>query len=335
MTALRAGFDALLLDLDGTVYRGRAVVPGAVDALRDSEQRLLYVTNNASRSPRDVAEHLRELGFDAADDDVVTSSQSAARLLAEQLPAGASVVVVGTAALAQEVTARGLRATSTADGDTAGVVQGHSPDTGWALLAEACVAVRAGATWVATNVDTTLPTERGLLPGNGSMVAALRTATGVEPQVAGKPATPLLADAVARAGAERPLVVGDRLDTDVEGGVALGAPTLLVLTGVSTPEDLLRAPEHQRPTYVGADLAALDEPADALAPGPRPGWSARRDGDRLVLAGGPAEPGAAGALDALRAACPVAWDAPGFSEVAAEGAGATEALRRWRAPAIG
>ncbi|GAB2921822.1 HAD-IIA family hydrolase [Rhodococcus aerolatus] len=335
MSALRDAHDALLLDLDGTVYRGAEIVPGALEALRDSPQRLLYVTNNASRSPSDVAAQLRDLGFGAADDDVVTSSQSAARLLGEQLPDGAEVVVVGTAALADEVAARGLRPVDTAGPDTAGVVQGHSPDTGWRLLAEACVAVRAGATWVAANTDTTLPTERGLLPGNGAMVAALRAATGVEPQVAGKPATPLLHDAVTRAGSERPLVVGDRLDTDIAGGRALGVPTLLVLTGVSTVEDLLRAPAPLRPDHVGADLRSLDRPADELAPGPRDGWDARLDGRDLVLSGGPDDPGTEDVLDAARAACPVAWGCDDLGELRAEGAAAEAVLSRWAAHRIG
>ena len=336
MTTLRSRFDALLLDLDGTVYRGQDAVPGAAEALSGSEQRLLYVTNNASRSPSEVASHLREIGFAAADGDVVTSSQAAARLLAEQLPAGAAVLVVGTAALAHEVAERGLRPVDSASDEPAGVVQGHSPDTGWRLLAEAALAIRAGAVWVAANVDSTLPTERGLLPGNGSMVAALRTATDVEPQVAGKPATPLLDDAVARAGSSHPLVVGDRLDTDIAGGVALGVPTLLVLTGVSTPEDVLRAVPEQRPDFLAAGLASLDADPAALTPGPRGNWRAARDGNRLVLSGGPDDPRSEDTLDALRAACPTAWDGDGpVVEVTADGPGATEVLRRWRHGEIG
>ena len=152
-------------------------------------------------------------------------------------------------------------------------MQGHSPDTGWRDLAEATVALRAGAVWVACNLDPTLPTERGPLPGNGSMVAALRIATGREPQVAGKPAPALMDASVQRVGARRPLMIGDRLDTDIEGGRAAGMATLLVLTGVSDAAELLAAPPERRPDYVAADLAGLtQDPAD-LAPGPRPGWT--------------------------------------------------------------
>ena len=158
-------------------------------------------------------------------------------------------------------------------------MQGHSPDTGWRLLAEATVALRAGAVWVACNLDPTLPTERGPLPGNGSMVAALRTATGREPQVAGKPEPALLLDAVRRTGARSALMIGDRLDTDVEGGRAAGLATLLVLTGVSDAAELLAAPPERRPDYIGADLAALTRPAAELAPGRAPRLAGRRPTD--------------------------------------------------------
>jgi glycerol 3-phosphatase-2 len=295
-------FDVLLADLDGTLYRGPAAVPGAVEAVRAAAERgvgTVYVTNNASRRPVDVAAHLVELGFPATERDVVASSQAAAAMLADQLPAGSAVLVVGTEALVEEVERVGLRVTVDAAQATA-VVQGHSPDTGWRVLAEATVALRAGALWVACNVDPTLPTERGPLPGNGSMVAALRTASGREPQVAGKPAPALLHEAARRTGAHHPLMIGDRLDTDVEGGRAAGMTTLLVLTGVSDATELIAAPPALRPDLVGADMSALYAPLDDLAIGPRPGWSVRA-GDGLELAGD------GDALDALRALCHAHW----------------------------
>lgn len=326
MSSLRTAHDALLVDLDGTVYSGPVAIAGSVEALRDSAQHVLYVTNNASRAPSDVAAHLRELGLPAADSDVVTSAQSAAGLLAEQLPGGAAVLIVGTDALADEVRHRGLRPVREARVDPAAVVQGHSPDTDWKTLAEAALAIRAGALWVAANLDPTLPSDRGVLPGNGSLVAALRTATGAEPQVAGKPAWPLMRDAVDRTSAQRPLVVGDRLDTDIAGGRAAGIPTLLVMTGISTPMEVLRAPAAVRPDYIGADLGALDRPATDATIGPVEGWSVRADGDDLVLCCS-----AAGTLacDGLRAACPVAWAHPGFTRLMADGDGARAALHMW------
>jgi glycerol 3-phosphatase-2 len=289
VTDLVARHDVLLADLDGTLYRGQEAVPGAVEAVAAAAARgvrTVYVTNNAARRPAEVARHLVALGFAAVAEAVATSSQAAAAVLAAQLPAGARVLVVGTDALAEEVLGAGLSVTREADGAVA-VVQGHSPHTAWPHLAEATVALRSGAVWVACNVDPTLPTERGPLPGNGSMVAALRTASGREPQVAGKPGPALLQQAVRRSGARNALIVGDRLDTDIEGGRAAGIATLLVLTGVSDAAELLAAPPALRPDYVDADLGALTRPVTELAPGPRPGWAVRvRDG-ALVLAAQP------------------------------------------------
>ena len=324
MTTLLDHHDLVLTDLDGTLYQGRAAIPGAVDAVRaaaDRGVRTLYVTNNAARSPGDVAAHLAELGYPAGADDVATSSQVAAALLAEQLSDGAKVLVVGTAALGAEITAVGLTPVDSADGATA-VVQGLDPQLRYATLAEACIALRAGAVWVACNVDPTLPSERGPLPGNGSLVAVLRTATRLEPQVAGKPAPALMQTAARRVGASSPLVVGDRLDTDIQGGRAAKMATLLVLTGVSDATELLTAPAEARPVYLGADLGALDLDPKTLAVGPRPGWTVDGGPDGLVLSGS-GDP-----LDALRTLCVRHWDTGGGPpRVRAEGDDATAALR--------
>ncbi|WP_228001944.1 HAD-IIA family hydrolase [Nocardia australiensis] len=266
MKRLRDRYEALLLDLDGTLYRGDAVIEGAPEALASggtsAPQRLVYVTNNASRGPEVVARHLSELGFPATIDDVVTSAQAAARLLAERLEPDATVLIVGTDDLAAEVDAVGLRPVRRFNGVApAAVVQGHSPETGWPDLAEAAYALRADALWVAANTDKTLPNERGLAPGNGAMVAALRTASGREPVVAGKPYAPLLEDALVRAGTRDALVIGDRLDTDIEGANRVGLESLLVLTGVSTLDELRDAPDELIPTYVTDSLDALNYPA--------------------------------------------------------------------------
>lgn len=327
--SLREIYDVLLLDLDGTVYRGAEPVPGAREALAAKNDTVLYVTNNASRRPGEVAQHLRELGFDADDDSVVTSSQSAARLLAETLPAQAPVLVVGTDALAEEIDAVGLRPVRTADADPVAVVQGHSPDTGWAALAEATLAIRAGARWVATNIDSTLPTERGLVLGNGSMVAAVQHATGATPVVAGKPAAPLIEDAVRRADARAPLVIGDRLDTDIEGANAVGVDSLLVLTGVSTIEDLLRAPARRRPTYVADTLGCLDEPAERLRVEPVDGSTARYErGDlHLTVTDSSADP-----MATLRSILDTAWTHPEFRRITAGDDHARKIIGEWGLP---
>ncbi|MCX4098307.1 HAD-IIA family hydrolase [Nocardia sp. alder85J] len=269
MTQLRERFGALLLDLDGTLYRGNVVVPGAPEALSggSSAQTLMYVTNNASRSAVSVAEHLAGMGFTATEDDVVTSAQAAAHVLADRLPPGATVLVVGSDDLAAEIAHVGLRPVRRFDTQRPdAVVQGHSPQTAWPDLAEASFALRAGALWVAANTDATLPLERGLAPGNGAMVTALRAATDLEPVVAGKPCAPLLEDALTRAGTRSALVVGDRLDTDIDGAHCVGLESLLVLTGVSTLADLRKQPAGRLPSYVADSLDALNHPVAEVDP---------------------------------------------------------------------
>lgn len=313
--ALIDGYDALLLDLDGVVYLGRQAVPGAPEALTEAAARgvrLAYVTNNASRTPGAIADHLTALGVPAAPGDVVTSAQAAARLVAERVPAGSAVLVVGGMGLRQALRAHGLRPVSTAAENPAAVVQGIAPDLSYALLAEGVLAVRQGAWFVAANGDKTMPTHRGELPGNGSMSRVIATATGVEPVVAGKPEPPLHRESILRTGARRPLIVGDRLDTDIAGANRAGADSLLVLTGVTTPLDALTAPPIHRPTHIGADLRCLHRsgpPVMREAPGWRcAGWTARWEDGRLSLDRGDT---AADPVDGLRAACAATWEGVG------------------------
>ncbi|MEV7970633.1 HAD-IIA family hydrolase [Sphaerisporangium sp. NPDC088356] len=307
-TALIDRYDTLLLDLDGVVYLGREAVKGAPEALtraHDTGVRLAYVTNNASRTPAAIAEHLVSLGVPATPDDVVTSAQAAARLIAERVPPGSAVLVVGGMGLRCAVRAQGLRPVTTAADSPAAVVEGISPDLSYALLCEGALAVRQGAWFVAANLDTTMPTNRGVLPGNGALTRVIATATGVEPVSAGKPEPPLHRESMLRTGATRPLIVGDRLDTDIEAATRAGVDSLLVLSGVSGPIDLLTAPPEHRPTYIAADVSAIHEPpAPAEAIGDewsRGGWTARWEARGLRLTGG-GDP-----LDGLRAACAAAW----------------------------
>lgn len=306
MTTPATEHDCLLLDLDGTVFRGSEPTPGAIDALAAARAvRQLYVTNNASRSAPEVADHLRALGFGADAADVVTSAQSAARLLADALTPGDAVLVVGTEALADEVQTAGLRPVRSADERPTGVVQGHSPQTCWSDLAEAALAIRAGALWVAANIDATLPTDRGLLPGNGSMVAALRTATDTEPLVAGKPAPALIQDALARGDFRSPLVVGDRLDTDIEGANVAGLPSLMVLTGVNDAFDAIWADTEHRPTLIGADLRALHAPLEQLTVRRQPAWQVEVGTDSVRVG---AVDGGSGSRDLMRSLAAAVWE---------------------------
>lgn len=329
-TALNDAYDTALLDLDGVVYAGGAAIEHAVDALRtagDGGMRLAYVTNNALRTPDAVAAHLTELGVPAEAADVITSAQAVARLIADQVPAGAKVLVVGGEGLRVALRERGLDPVDSADDDPAAVAQGYGgPDLPWHRFAEAGYAVARGVPWFASNTDLTIPSGRGIAPGNGAAVEVVRIATGraFEPQVAGKPLPPMHRETVLRTGAKRPLVVGDRLDTDIEGAFNGGVDSLLVLTGVTDAAHLLAAPPEHRPTYVDADLRGLltgqPEVTEAEGGFGCGGWTASVSGEALAL------DGEGGALDGLRALCAAAWTQAGKGSCALDAADALAKL---------
>ncbi|MFE3743264.1 HAD-IIA family hydrolase [Streptomyces sp. NPDC059134] len=312
-TALNEAYDTALLDLDGVVYAGGAAIAYAVESLttaRDAGMRLAYVTNNALRPPDTVAAHLTELGVPAEPDDVITSAQAVSRLIAEQVPAGSKVLVIGGDGLRVALRERGLEPVDSADDGPAAVVQGYGgPDLPWARFAEACYAINRGVPWFASNTDLTIPGARGIMPGNGAAVEVVRIGTGAEPQVAGKPLPPMHRETILRTGARKALVVGDRLDTDIEGAFNGGVDSLLVLTGVTDGAGLLAAEPRHRPTYVDADLRGLltgqpevTERDGGFGCG---GWTATAGGGALTLDGDGA------ALDGLRALCAAAWTEAG------------------------
>ena len=203
---------------------------------------------------------LCELGVPVRPGKVITSAQAAARLLAERLPHGSAVLVIGGTGLRLAVRERGLRPVTTALDRPAAVVQGYQRGIDYPMLAEGSLAVAAGAIFVASNADATLPSVRGREPGNGALFQVIRIATGRDPIVAGKPEPSMHREAMLRTGARHPLIVGDRLDTDIEGANRVDADSLLVLTGVSRASDVMVAPPHRRPSYVAADLTGLLEP---------------------------------------------------------------------------
>jgi len=306
-------YDAALLDLDGVVYLGGSPISGAADALSvavSRGMRLAFVTNNASRTPHAIAAQLTGMGITATATDIVTSAQAAAHLIADRFPAGSRVLVSGGIGLRLAVRERGLRPVSTAAEGPVAVVQGFAPDIGYGLLAEAALAIQAGAWFVASNADETLPTARGPAPGNGSLVQLLITATGAHPVVAGKPEPPLHRESVERVGAKRPLVVGDRLDTDIEGAVRGATDSLLVFTGVTRPADVLLAPSTCRPTYLAADLSGLNashpDVTRSAAGFSCGGWTAAVGGDSWLTVSGSGDK-----LDGLRALCAAAWSPEG------------------------
>lgn len=299
-------YDAGLFDLDGVLYVGPDVVPHAAEAVaaaRAAGLRTAFVTNNASRRPVEVAAHLRALGIPAQPEEVATSAQAGVRLLREHLPAGATVLVVGSDGLAAEVADGGFTPTRQAGPAVRAVIQGYSAQTAWPDLAEAAIALGAGALWIAANADATLPSPRGPVPGNGALVAALRVATGRDPLVAGKPEPALHLESMARVGAARPLVIGDRLDTDVLGAVRGRADSLLVLTGITDLLAAVSAPAGRRPTYVASDLRGLlaPQPAVSLVEGAvRCEEAAASYDDGCIRVVGTGTP-------ALRAACALGW----------------------------
>lgn len=311
---LQETFDVALVDLDGVAYKGAHAIPTAPPALEEARRAgmaVLFVTNNASREPETVAEHLSDLGIPCAPGEVMTAAQAGAELLADHVPAGQKVLVIGGAGLHTAVAAKGHVIVDSANDHPVAVIQGFAPDLAWKDFAEAVYAINAGARYFATNLDLTLPTERGMAPGNGSLVSVVRTATGVTPLSAGKPEPEMFHLAARKAGASRPLMIGDRLDTDLKGARAANMPGLLVLTGVSSARDAILAVPEERPAFIGADLSTLED----IHPEPQlvDHWwhvceaRARVTERHLVVDGG--EP-----LDRIRAACAAAWAAADAGE---------------------
>ncbi|MBN6192713.1 HAD-IIA family hydrolase [Aneurinibacillus sp. BA2021] len=261
------GVDTILADLDGVVYAGPGALPHAVESLNAAAAtaRLGYITNNAARTDASVAAHLTSLGLTVAPDDVVTSPQAAMRLLSGIVPPPATILVVGGDGLVDEVQKAGYTVTRSADADPQAVVQGFAPEVAWTDLAEAAFALKVpeeegGIPWIATNTDWTIPRQRGVAPGNGTLVSAVHTAVGRLATVAGKPETPIFQEALDRFGASTALFIGDRLDTDIMGASRAGIDSALVLTGIDRPKHVLAAPEGSRPTYILGDLRGLHEP---------------------------------------------------------------------------
>ncbi len=253
-------YDAFLFDLDGVLYRGAEATPGAAAALarlRAAGKGLAFVTNNSSRTPEDVADHLSSLGVVASPAEVETSSLVTASLLRER--GVATAFVVGETGLTTALQEHGIE-TIHGEPDRADVVVvGWDRSADYAKLRTASLLVQRGASLVATNADASFPAPDGLWPGAGALLAVIETTTGVSAEVIGKPHAPIFLAALERAGGGRPLVIGDRLDTDIAGAAALGWDSLLVLTGISTSDEAAVA--TQRPTHVGKDLMVLFDDA--------------------------------------------------------------------------
>ena len=303
-------FETLLLDLDGVIYEGKNAVVEAVasiTAISSNGIKVGYITNNSSRKPETIADQLRGFGIELSKDDVITSAQAGVELLATMIPKGSKVLVVGGEGLRFEVQAAGFELVSLSDDKPAAVIQGFAPEVGWNNLAEASYAIQGGAKWVATNQDWTIPREKGLAPGNGTLVSAVHTAVGQLPVVAGKPERAIFETAMRKFEAKSAIYVGDRLDTDVAGANQAGLGSALVMTGVTTRKELLAAKPDSRPSFILETLKDLR--SDYRAPSKTKRGYKLRDvevellGEKVVVSFGDPK-----SLDALKAACMTIWN---------------------------
>jgi HAD superfamily hydrolase (TIGR01450 family) len=310
-----SSYDSAFFDLDGVIYLGAKAVEGAVsgvERLHRAGVRTIFVTNNAARAAQTVADHLVELGFEASVDDVVTSAQAATSMLARDLPAGSRVLVAGTQNLVNLVEEAGMVPVTRADEEPDAVIQGYDPEMTFPRMDQAALAVQRGARWYACNTDSSRPTEHGLVPGAGVAVMAVRNTVDFDPIVAGKPYRPLLEEAMRRTGAERPVFVGDRIDTDIIGAVNVGMDSFMVFTGAHGKADLIAAPDNGRPTAIGWDVPAMLEPARTAQVGDGRavcrGVVARVTGGVVALSGDLSD--RESQLDALWAVAQLVWADP-------------------------
>lgn len=287
MTRLIDQYDSLIVDADGVIYRGAVAVPHAIEVLGSVPVPWCVLTNNAALPPSAIAERVERLGLALDPANVVTSPQGAVAYLRDRgVPAGAVILIVGGSGIDEAVADAGFTPVRDRSIEPVAVVQGFGPDVGWRELSEAGYAISAGALWVATNLDRNIPTEQGLAPGNGALVGVVQHAIGRSPDaVTGKPEPLLFRLAAERMDSARPLVLGDRLDTDICGAGRAGMDSLLVLTGVAGSDELVElidADPGMRPTYIAQDLRALNDSADLArvdpsAPGNEPLAKVRRE----------------------------------------------------------
>ena len=303
-------FETLLLDLDGVIYEGNNKIVDAVESittLSETGIKVGYVTNNSSRKPETIADQLRGFGLTLSAEKIISSAQAGVELLERMIPAGSKVLVVGGEGLRFEVVNAGFELVKLSDDKPAAVIQGFAPDVGWNDLAEASYSIQGGAKWVATNQDWTIPREKGLAPGNGTLVSAVHTAVGQLPVVAGKPERAIFETAMRKFATKSAIYVGDRLDTDVVGANKAGLGSGLVMTGVTTRKELLAAKADLRPKFILGTLK------DLLSPYREPVKTKRGYklgdaevellGEKVVVSfGDPAS------LDALKAACLTIWN---------------------------
>jgi HAD superfamily hydrolase (TIGR01450 family) len=309
LEVLASKYDSLLLDLDGVVYQGSEAIVNAVESINRAANlgiQVGYLTNNSSRRAETIAEQLIGFGIQATAEQIVGSASAGVMLLAKKIPLGAKVLVVGGDGLKHAVQEQGFQVVDHASLSPAAVIQGFSPDVSWRELAQASFAIQGGAIWIATNQDWTVPVEQGIAPGNGTLVGAVHTAVGILPEIAGKPFKPIFDQALLQLGIKNPLMVGDRLDTDIRGANGSGMDSAVVMTGIVTRKELLAAGKEDRPKFILQDLTGLfdsyQQPKTTKRGAKSGDSTVELLGDRVVIVSGNPE-----SLDTLKAACHVIW----------------------------
>lgn len=248
-------YKGYLIDLDGTMYRGKAPIDGASAFIKTLQERhipYVFVTNNSSATEEMVVEKLATFGIDTTPDHVLTSASATAKYIAREKQ-GATCYIIGEKGLHDACEKVGLKE-STLDVDF--VVMGIDREISYEKLKTAALHVRDGATFISTNKDAAIPTEEGLLPGNGSLTSVVSVSTGVAPIFVGKPEPIIMEEALRMIGLDREevLMVGDNYTTDILAGVHAYMDTLMVLTGFSSREDVADVPKAEKPTYIMDDL---------------------------------------------------------------------------------
>jgi glycerol 3-phosphatase-2 len=303
-------YDTLLCDLDGVIYEGTDAIVDAVEVINTflgQEIPVGYVTNNSSRKPETIADQLAGFGIHTEPENVSGSAETGVEILSTLIPAGSKVLVVGGEGLRSRVVEAGFELVTNSDAKPAGVIQGFDPSVAWTDLAEASYSIANGAKWVATNQDWTIPREKGIAPGNGTLVSAVHTAVGQLPIVAGKPEPAIFKTAVNHFGSKHPIFVGDRIDTDIRGANRAGISSVLVMTGISTRKEVLGVKKEDRPEYIIGTMAELladyDQPKKTKRGYSCKGVEVELLGNKVLVTHGDPK-----SIGALRAACAVIYN---------------------------
>lgn len=303
-------YDTVLCDLDGVIYEGTDAIEAAPETINTFISQGIpvgYVTNNSSRKPETIASQLADFGIHTEASNVIGSAKTGVDILATMIAPGAKVLVVGGEGLRSRVVEAGFELVKSSDDQPAAVIQGFDPTVAWTDLAEASYSIANGAKWVATNQDWTIPREKGIAPGNGTLVSAVHTAVGQLPIVAGKPEPAIYQTAVAHFGSQNAIFVGDRIDTDIRGANRAAMDSVLVMTGISTRKEVLGVKPEDRPTYIVATMAELLKDYDQPKKTKR-GFACKDAevellGNKVVVTHGDPK-----SLGALRAACAVIYN---------------------------